>query len=150
MAEGAITLRQFRPEDIADIIAIEQESFPDPWTQEMLEDWLTRRRCKAIIAECDKVPVGFIISLYGAKRIDIIDIAVVPAMRKRGIARLLLEEMIKHPGCELVSLEVRQSNIPAQMAYLKFGFIVTNIVRHFYEDDEPALRMQYIHSRFRT
>jgi ribosomal-protein-alanine N-acetyltransferase len=65
--------------------------------------------------------------------------------RRRGIGELLLVVMIDHAaeiGASVVTLEVRVSNLPAQMLYRKYDFEVAGRRRHYYSDNnEDALIM---------
>jgi ribosomal-protein-alanine N-acetyltransferase len=77
--------------------------------------------------------------------IDIHNVAVHTGFRRHGIARLLLEQVISEARSRClarVTLEVRQSNIPAQRLYESLGFAITGVRRGYYSDDgEDALAM---------
>ncbi len=72
-------------------------------------------------------------------------IAVHPDYRQRGIARQLMVDILKESyrrGAELVTLEVRQNNLPAQMLYRRFHFEIVGHRPHYYQDNhEDALIM---------
>ncbi len=75
----------------------------------------------------------------------IISIAVRRSVRRRGIGELLLLNSIsmsKEKGMSSITLEVRNSNLPAQSLYKKYDFRVKGIRKHYYTDNrEDALIM---------
>lgn len=72
-------------------------------------------------------------------------LAVTPAERGKGIGELLLMRLIKEAekrGANVVTLEVRVSNLPAQGLYEKYGFTVQGRrVRYYSDNGEDALIM---------
>lgn len=72
-------------------------------------------------------------------------LAVRPAWRGRGLGELLLAGLIesaRHRGAEVMTLEVRVSNVTAQNLYLKYGFAVVGRRKGYYSDNrEDALIM---------
>jgi ribosomal-protein-alanine N-acetyltransferase len=77
--------------------------------------------------------------------LDIHNIAVHVDFRRRGIARVLLGQVVseaKRQSNVRVMLEVRRSNIQAQKLYESLGFVATGIRKGYYSDDgEDALAM---------
>lgn len=73
------------------------------------------------------------------------NIAVKEEFRRNGIAGNLIEEVLKRAksgGLSFVTLEVRESNIPAIMLYTKFGFEVNGVIKnHYFSPKENALVM---------
>jgi ribosomal-protein-alanine N-acetyltransferase len=100
---------------------------------------------RSILAEVDRKIIGYVLFWVLPGAIDIHNVAVHTAFRRRGIARLLLEQVITEAGTHClprVTLEVRQSNIPAQRLYESLGFVTTGVRRGYYSDDgEDALAM---------
>jgi ribosomal-protein-alanine N-acetyltransferase len=82
-------------------------------------------------------------ALWG--EMDVINIAVAPAHRRRGIGRLLLEHIValcRRRGVPLLWLRVRASNRGAQRFYRRMGFRARGRFQGYYVDpDEPAIIM---------
>jgi len=77
----------------------------------------------------------------------IMDVAVDPEFRGRGVGRLLVQRVIddcRDGGASFISLEVRVSNIAAINLYRDMGFVETGRRKRYYKDGEDALMMEYI------
>lgn len=78
---------------------------------------------------------------------DIIDIAVHPDFRRRGIAQGILSRLIdfcRSSGCSKITLEVRESNSAAQSLYTKNGFKICGQRKNYYADRETAFLMSLV------
>jgi len=122
---------------------MEQACFPTPWTEDGLRAELTSDTAVFRVALLDGVPAGYggMHFVCGEGYID--NIAVLPAMRQRGIGTIIVESLINftetHNGI-FVSLEVRESNAPAITLYTKLGFQENGRRRGFYtKPPEDAL-----------
>ena len=87
---AALHLRWAIRADLPDILAIEQASFPQPWTKaDFLRALRTRNTIGYVAMQCDTV-VGYIVCQLHQASIDVLNIAVSPAMRRRGIGRMMM------------------------------------------------------------
>ena len=83
----------------------------------------------------------------GLTSADLLTIATVPAARGRGIASLMLTELVstaREVGCPDVLLEVRQSNGAAQRLYARHGFVPIGRRRRYYQappEDAVVMRL---------
>ena len=83
----------------------------------------------------------------GLTSADLLTIATVPAARGRGIASLMLTELVstaREVGCPDVLLEVRQSNEAAQRLYARHGFVPIGRRRRYYQappEDAVVMRL---------
>lgn len=131
--------------DIDDITLIENECFTFPWRRETFEAELNNEFSRFIIAKSGEEPAGFIIYWDIPYEIHLINIAVRPKYRRKGIGSLLLGEMINYAEMnskQLITLEVRVSNYGAIKFYQKFGFKEIGIREKYYiENDEDAIVM---------
>ncbi len=69
--------------------------------------------------------MGYVFARVAAGEAEVLNLAVHPAHRFRGVGRSLLEQMMRRAarrGASLLFLEVRESNTPAQNFYRKMGF----------------------------
>ena len=110
-----------------------------------LLDVLRRRQPLPETAEPPELVVGFVGVWFTGGEGHIISIAVHEAYRRKGLGELLLMgavEITERRQQQVVTLEVRVSNIAAQSLYQKYGFSETGVRRHYYSDNrENALIM---------
>ncbi|MGQ9778931.1 MAG: ribosomal protein S18-alanine N-acetyltransferase [Bacillota bacterium] len=132
--------------DLDEVLAIENESFATPWSRaSFLYELLENRRAVYLVAKEEGHVVGYVGMWAIFDEGHITNLAVHPRFRRRGIATLLLQELIheaKRRGIAHLTLEVRRSNLGAQLLYAKHGFVTKGIRRRYYRDnDEDALIM---------
>ena len=79
--------------------------------------------------------VGFVHLSISFESVDIVNIVVNPSFRRRGIASILIENILNiYPNCEQLFLEVRVDNLPAINLYNKLGFREINRRKNYYGD----------------
>lgn len=115
-----------RPEHLDDILLMEQQCFSVPWTHEQLMAQLSDFMHIFLAAEDENGrAVGYAGLMYVLDEGYISNIAVSPDRRREGIADMLLTELYERAKAKKLSfltLEVRESNIPAQSLYKKHGY----------------------------
>jgi ribosomal-protein-alanine N-acetyltransferase len=141
----SLSFRPMAATDLDEVMAIERASFLYPWSSRFFLQELQVQCARSILADVDGRIVGYILFWLLPGEIDIHNVAVHAGFRRNGIARLLLAQVISEARgqcLDRVTLEVRQSNIPAQRLYESLGFVMTGIRRGYYSDDgEDALAM---------
>lgn len=115
-----------RPEHLDDILLMEQQCFSVPWTHEQLAAQLSDFMHIFLAAEDENGrAVGYAGLMYVLDEGYISNVAVSPDRRREGIADMLLTELYaraKAKKLSFLTLEVRESNIPAQSLYKKHGY----------------------------
>lgn len=115
-----------RPEHLDDIMLMEQQCFSVPWTHEQLMAQLSDFMHIFLAAEDENGrAVGYAGLMYVLDEGYISNVAVSPDRRREGIADMLLTELYaraKAKKLSFLTLEVRESNIPAQSLYKKHGY----------------------------
>jgi ribosomal-protein-alanine N-acetyltransferase len=134
-----------KPSDLDEVMAIERLSFSSPWSSQFFLEELKAPYAMSLLAEVGERSVGYIIYWVLARELDVHNLAVYPAYRRRGIGRALLcaaiDKAISH-DLSRVTLEVRKSNAAAQHLYRSLGFVAQGVRRGYYSDDgEDALLM---------
>lgn len=90
-------------------------------------------------------PVGFLIAWHVADELHVLNIATLPSMRRRGVARTLMESALRYVAAEqirIVILEVRRSNRAAIKLYRGLGFTALGVRAGYYADNnEDAIEM---------
>ncbi len=121
---------------IPQIAALEQECFPDPWSERLLEDALFDPQASFLAAEDEEGNVLGYAGLHAVLDEGYIDnIAVEPDARRHGVASALLDVYCRFAGEHLafLSLEVRASNAPAIALYEKFSFRTAGVRKGYYQ-----------------
>ena len=131
--------------DLGAVIEIERASFTYPWSTTFFLQELKVDCARSLVALLDEKPIGYMIYWLLPREIDVHNLAVDPAYRRRGIAKVLLETMIqqaRRDGVNRITLEVRKSNSAAQNLYHALGFMAQGVRKGYYSDDgEDALLM---------
>jgi ribosomal-protein-alanine N-acetyltransferase len=127
--------------DVAHVHAVETACFKMPWSHEsILSDICLNENALYFVAEeCGKI-VGFCGIHIVLNEGHIMNVAVLPEHRGRGIGEALLLMMMSYTGLPNYTLEVRVSNTAAISLYKRLGFLESGL-RPGYYGDEDALIM---------
>lgn len=133
--------------DMDEVLAIEAGSSPWPWSEEDFLRCLRQRNCIGMIAEpvlADARPgdppppvVGFMIYELHNARLHVLNLAVHPLWRRRGVGRALtakLASKLRSHRRVAVVIEVRETNLAAQLFLAGQGYRALQVQRGFYED----------------
>ena len=125
-----------RLEHIDEIEQLEKQCFSVPWSRQALISQLPDDMHIFIAAFTDSGRVlGYVVMMYVLDEGYISNVAVSPECRRLGIADKLIESLIKRANernLSFVTLEVRESNLPAIELYRKFGFSDVGMRRNYY------------------
>ena len=142
-----VQIRWLIRRDMADVLRIEQSSFNSPWTDEDFLCCLRQRNCIGMVAEHDHRILGFMIYELHKSRLHILNFAVAEEARKQGIGSqmiLRLVDKLSQQRPTEILLEVRESNLDAQLFFKKQGFKAVCVLRrHFDDTEEDAYIMQF-------
>lgn len=130
--------------DLAAVYQLECCSQPDPWTLQHFVDELDNPVASVDLYWCRDRLAGYLCSWLVAGELQIQNLAILPALRRRGIAARLIECVFtrsRSAGLASAWLEVRTSNVPAIALYEKFGFSACGRRAAYYPDGEDALIM---------
>lgn len=131
-----VIIRGMKKEDIAQIIEIEKKCFSLPWSRDAFVNELKNDLAYYQVAELGEKIVGYMGMWKVIDECHITNVAVIPEYRKQNIASMLIEKMVDICVCsEIVAmtLEVRESNIPAINLYKKFGFVSAGKRPRYYQ-----------------
>lgn len=128
-------IRSFDPLDVEPVFEIQSEC-PEiaQWTVWDYER-VSRGEMPGWIAESEGAVAGFLVARRVANDIEVLNFAVRPELRKRGIGSALLREVFnwgKSLNAEKMFLEVRAANLDAISFYEKFGFHVSGRRPRYY------------------
>ncbi|MFK7735986.1 MAG: ribosomal protein S18-alanine N-acetyltransferase [Pirellulaceae bacterium] len=133
--------------DMPSVLAIEEASFEFPWSEEEFIRCLRQRNCIGMVAESDDEVVGFMIYELHKNRLHLLNFSVAPEFRRTSVGSSMIEKLTGKLSLERrsrIMLEVRETNLDAQLFFKSLGFRAISVLRDFYEDTtEDAYLMQY-------
>ena len=145
----SIKFRDATRRDLPGIIEIERLAFDSPWSLDSFVRELSLPFSRLIVASDnangDQPLVGFLCRWLVADECHILNLAVHPRMRRMGIADHLMSNALaeaKTRKAEVVSLEVRRSNLAARSLYRKLDFAERRLRRNYYGPGEDAIVME--------
>jgi [ribosomal protein S18]-alanine N-acetyltransferase len=140
-----LIIRDMAEDDIPAVLAIEESVFSAPWSREFFLNELYKKNTLCKVAVAEESVIGYLCADFRQHESHILNLAVHPDFRRRGVATRLLhgvKEELKRNGCAFICLKVRVSNIGAQKFYERFRFATESIRKKYYGDpDEDALQM---------
>ncbi|GER92563.1 ribosomal-protein-alanine N-acetyltransferase [hot springs metagenome] len=132
---NTVYIREMYIEDIPEVVSIERLSFSMPWSETSFRSEIYSRYSITRVAELNGIVVGYICVKHVADECHLLNLAVHPDYRRRGIAKVLLDNMIRElkiEGCRFFYLEVRASNYTARRLYEGVGFNMVGIRKGYY------------------
>jgi len=144
------TFRQGCADDLASVYELNRGSFSECWSFKGLEEAL-EGDYELLICMDHEFLVGYLLSHDVLDEVHIMQVAVAPSYRRKGIAEQLSQRLMDTKLGRKLFLEVRASNRPAQALYTKLGFIHSGARKGYYvpvqEKDtrEDAILMSYQH-----
>ena len=137
-------IRTLHYSDLPQVAVIEKRAFPTPWSIAMFVLEMSKPTGLCLAATIDGRLVGYTVCSRYDTVWHVMNVAVDPAMRRRGIASALLAELFARAGDSgaQFTLEVRRSNHAAIALYERDGFRIAGLRRRYYQDNgEDALIM---------
>ena len=129
---------------VPQVAELEKLCFSDPWSEQSIASELDNILALWYVALEDDRVVGYIGSQTVCGETDVMNIAVHPDYRRRGIGQILIEELIrevKNLGSISLTLEVRSSNAPAVSLYEKLGFSQVGLRKNYYRNPKEDARI---------
>lgn len=118
-------IRRATSADVPPLVLIERECFSDPWSAAGIDETIQSETNFVLVAESGSSVVGHIMARTSGEEGEILNLAVLPGHRRRGLARRLLAEAVSVLlGLQVreAYLEVRESNVVAIDLYRAHGF----------------------------
>ena len=130
---------------VSAVAELERQNFSEPWPDIAVRSELTNKLALWLVAVEDGQVVGYVGSQTVLQEADMMNIAVADSHRRRGIAKMLVEELIRQLDAYQLSLEVRASNTPAIALYETLGFSQVGLRKNYYhkpKEDALILRKE--------
>lgn len=131
------------------IARLEKLCFSDPWSENSIRYELTNKLSYWLVAVQDGEVLGYIGSQTVLGEADMMNVAVSPDHRRKGVGRALIQRLIddlKSQGSHILMLEVRVSNTPAITLYEDLGFVQVGRRPNYYrnpKEDALILRKEW-------
>ncbi|HEV7282185.1 MAG TPA: ribosomal protein S18-alanine N-acetyltransferase [Pirellulaceae bacterium] len=143
----SVRIRWMIRRDMPEALAIEESSFEFPWTEEDFVRCLRQRNCIGMVAERNDKIVGFMIYELLQSELHVLNFAVRKEFRRMGVGSQMMEKLVSklsYGRRDRIVLEVRETNLEAQLFFKKQTFRAIDVLRDYYEDTiEDAYLMQY-------
>lgn len=140
-----ILVSKAAPADAALLAALHEASFRGtrPWGPEAMASFLNDPCTLCLIGiECQETPVGLLIARQATDEAELLTIGTLPAYRRRGIGRLLLQHAVgalTARGTKKLFLEVDENNEAARALYRVLGATQVGHRPGYYENGADAL-----------
>lgn len=137
-------------EHVPQIALLEKMCFHDPWSENSISSELNNSLSVWLVALDGESVVGYVGSQTVLGWTDMMNVAVHPDYRRKGIAEQLvvsLENELKNRESTCLTLEVRVSNEPAKSLYDKLGFAEVGRRKNYYRnprEDALILRKEWV------
>jgi len=142
-----VQIRWLIRRDMPEVLAIERASFEQPWTEEGFLGHLRQRNCIGMVAEHNQQIVGFMIYELHKARLQLLNFAASVDFRRLGVGLQMVAKLIdklSQQRRQEILLEVRESNLEAQLFFKAQDFRAVRVLRTHYDDTtEDAYVMRY-------
>ena len=136
--------------DMGEVLDIERDSFEFPWFEEDFIRCLRQRNCIGMVAEHGERVVGFMIYELLKTRLHILNFAVAADCRRSAVGEQMIGKLVSKLSSQRrtkITLEVRETNLAAQLFFKQAGFRAVSVLRDFYDDStEDAYQMHFDHT----
>lgn len=132
--------------DMPQVLVIERESFNDPWTLEEFLVSLRERNTIGQVAERGEIVVGYVVYRLHRARIEILNLAVDPRERRRGVGTQLVGRLVQKLSTgrrRSLTAKVRERNVAAQLFLRSRGFRAVCVLHGAYDAGEDGYLMRF-------
>lgn len=124
-----------RVPDLTEVMAIERQAYPVPWTHGNFVDSLAAGYPAEVLRGPRAALLGYWVAMPGVDELHLLNITVAPAWQGRGLAVAMLDRLVtgcRQRGLTQLWLEVRVSNERARDVYRRYGFAEVGKRRAYY------------------
>ena len=131
--------RRMGLDDLPALVALERQCFSHPWREKQFRLGLEGKVFKVFGLEHDGALAAYVSFYHVGDEMEILNLAVVPELRRRGLGRRLLRlalAICRRMGVATARLEARQSNQAALALYSDQGFEPCGVRKGYYPDNK--------------
>ncbi len=127
--------------DVQNIANIEKQCFSTPWSEKNISESIENENTFLYIADIDGNIAGYMgVQIFSGEGY-VTNVATLPEFRRKGVAKALINAVFEN-DMEFLTLEVRNSNVPAINLYESMGFVNVGKRPKFYREPvEDAVLM---------
>lgn len=142
-----VQIRWMIRRDMPEVLDIERQSFEFAWSEEDFLCCLRQRNCIGMVAERQERIAGFMIYELLKSQLHVLNFAVSPWARRQSVGAQMIEKLVNKLSQQRrqeICLEVRETNLAAQLFFRSQGLQAHSVLRGHYEDtEEDAYVMRY-------
>ncbi|MFD2628649.1 ribosomal protein S18-alanine N-acetyltransferase [Oceanobacillus kapialis] len=143
-----ITIRNMEVMDVDQVMEVEKASFATPWTTDIFyQEIVDNQYAHYYVIEWNGKIAGYAGTWVVLEDAQVTNIAIMPELRGKKLGEKLFQYMlyqVKLNGARRLSLEVRESNLPAQRLYRKFGLVPGGIRKNYYTDNQEDAIVMWV------
>jgi ribosomal-protein-alanine N-acetyltransferase len=137
--------------DLPDVLAIENDIYPYPWTRGNFLDSLYSSYETWILRDAGGALAAYFLMMYAVDEAHLLNITVRRGLHGKGIGRMQLDKvraLALEQGMSSILLEVRPSNVRAMQIYQRYGFIQIGNRKGYYpaanntREDAVVMRLE--------
>lgn len=139
---SALAIRDMSASDIPNVVALEREVYPQPWSEGVFRDELSLLNRSYLVIEDDGRLVAYGGMLTVERDAHITTVAVDPSARRNRLGTRLMLALVDEAlaaGAEHLTLEVRASNDAARRLYERFGFATVGVRKNYYLTEDALV-----------
>ena len=133
---SSFLIRPMEEQDVPQVAALDEICFSVPWSEKSLAGELDNELADWLICQIDGAVVGYVGAQTVLDEADLMNLAVSPDARRKGIAQALLKALMARlydRGARSLTLDARVGNVPALSLYGRLGFQVVGRRKNYYE-----------------
>ncbi len=134
-------------DDVPEVAALEKICFPTPWSEKLFVNEIENNNSYFLTATIKDKLIGYAGFWLIIDEAHIVNLAVHPEFRRQGIGRILIEnilDMAKQKGALKATLEVRETNTPANLLYERLGFVCVALRKGYYADTKEHAMVMWM------
>lgn len=144
-----LRLLPMHPEHLSQVMGIENSAYDFPWTEGIFRDCLRAGYSGWVAVNSIGEVQGYALLSMAVGEAHLLNLCVSPAMQRRGIARLMLEHLlriVRAARCTVVLLEVRRSNRAAIALYERYGFQRIGLRKKYYPAQDDGREDAFVYA----
>jgi len=135
LLDPAEHIAPMRSQDLQDVLAVEQFAYEFPWTHGNFVDSMRAGHSAWTLRDAAGGLVAYAVVMIALDEAHLLNLTVAPNCRRFGFGWRMLEAMAENArgyGARTMLLEVRPSNVAAQVMYARYGFVRIGTRRGYY------------------
>jgi ribosomal-protein-alanine N-acetyltransferase len=135
-------------QDLDEIVAMEREIYPFPWTRGNFQDALSAGYSAWVLRDASGALIAYAVVMLALDEAHLLNLSVARRYQRYGFGWRILDWMAQRArdhGARTMLLEVRPTNLAAQRLYARYGFERIGVRRGYYPSHggrEDALVMR--------